>query len=58
MTAGEILDWFDPRALRAFRRNLPKSEIHLLDTARFALKTHGDEIVALIHNFLENTNTG
>jgi pimeloyl-ACP methyl ester carboxylesterase len=36
----------------AFKRDLPDTEIHLLDTGHFALETHGDEIAALIKNFL------
>ncbi|CAB5107734.1 hypothetical protein D3OALGA1CA_1832 [Olavius algarvensis associated proteobacterium Delta 3] len=58
MTAGEILDWFDRRAPRVFRRNLSKSEIHLLESEHLALERHADEISALIHNFLANINTG
>jgi pimeloyl-ACP methyl ester carboxylesterase len=36
----------------AFKRDLPDAEIHLLNTGHFALETHGDEIAALIKNFL------
>ena len=36
----------------AFKRDLPDAEIHLLDTGHFALETHGEEIAALIRNFL------
>ncbi|MGB5617736.1 MAG: alpha/beta hydrolase [Desulfobacterales bacterium] len=35
-----------------FKRDLPDAEIHLLNTGHFALETHGDEIAALIKNFL------
>lgn len=36
----------------AFRRDLKKAEIHMLDTGHFALETHLDEIVGLIKPFL------
>jgi pimeloyl-ACP methyl ester carboxylesterase len=36
----------------AFKRDLPDAEIHLLDTGHFALETHGNEMAALIKNFL------
>ena len=36
----------------AFKRDLPKAEIHMLDTGHFALETHLDEIVGLIKPFL------
>lgn len=35
-----------------YRRDLPKAEIHLLDTGHFALETHGQEIAHLIRHFL------
>jgi pimeloyl-ACP methyl ester carboxylesterase len=35
-----------------YRRDLPKAEIHLLDTGHFALETHSDEIASLIQDFL------
>jgi pimeloyl-ACP methyl ester carboxylesterase len=35
-----------------YRRDLPKAEIHLLDTGHFALETHGQEIAYLIRHFL------
>jgi pimeloyl-ACP methyl ester carboxylesterase len=36
-----------------YRRDLPKAEIHLLDTGHFALETHGHEIAYLIRHFLD-----
>lgn len=35
-----------------YRRDLPKAEIHLLDTGHFALETHSAEIARLIREFL------
>lgn len=34
-------------------RDLPKGQVHLLDTGHFALETHAAEIGELIRNFLE-----
>jgi pimeloyl-ACP methyl ester carboxylesterase len=35
-----------------YRRDLPKAEIHLLDTGHFALETHSYQIACLIQDFL------
>jgi hypothetical protein len=35
-----------------YRRDLPKAEIHLLDTGHFAIETHSAEIARLIREFL------
>ncbi|MDW5329027.1 alpha/beta fold hydrolase [Plantactinospora sp. KLBMP9567] len=43
---------FGPDGARAFQRDLPDAEIHLLDTGHFALETHVDEIVGHIREFL------
>lgn len=43
---------FGPDGARAFARDLPNAEIHLLDAGHFALATHGHEIAALIRDFL------
>ena len=37
---------------RAYLRDLPDAELHLLDTGHFALEDKGDEIAALIRDFL------
>ena len=44
---------FIPPGAEAFRRDLPKAEIHLLDAGHFALETHASEIAALIGEFLD-----
>ncbi len=41
-----------------YLRDLPKAELHLLDTGHFALEDKGDEIAALIHNFLNRKLDG
>ncbi|MFC4907372.1 alpha/beta fold hydrolase [Actinomadura gamaensis] len=43
---------FGPDGAKAFARDLPGAEIHLLDAGHFALATHGAEIAALIRDFL------
>jgi len=37
---------------QAFKKDLANAEIHLLDTGHFALETHGNEIAALMLDFL------
>ncbi|MER6673529.1 alpha/beta hydrolase [Streptomyces sp. NPDC000983] len=46
---------FVPAGALAFRRDLPKAEIHLLPTGHFALETHGAQIAALMRDFLGRT---
>ncbi|MFC8761773.1 alpha/beta fold hydrolase [Streptomyces sp. NPDC057193] len=43
---------FGPAGAEAFARDLPDAEIHLLDAGHFALETHGEEIAALVRDFL------
>ncbi|WP_329623076.1 alpha/beta hydrolase [Streptomyces sp. NBC_01255] len=43
---------FGPAGAAAFERDLPDAEIHLLDAGHFALETHGEEIAALVRDFL------
>jgi pimeloyl-ACP methyl ester carboxylesterase len=44
---------FGPDGARAYGRELPDAEIHLLDAGHFALETSGDEIAALVRDFLD-----
>jgi pimeloyl-ACP methyl ester carboxylesterase len=44
---------FIPAGAQAYRRDLPKTEVHLLDTGHFALETHAEEIGQLILTFLD-----
>jgi pimeloyl-ACP methyl ester carboxylesterase len=41
-----------------YRRDLPKAEIHMLDTGHFALETHGAEIARLMRDFLARNLAG
>jgi pimeloyl-ACP methyl ester carboxylesterase len=43
---------FLPAGANAFKREVPKAEIHLLDTGHFALEEEGAQIASLISNFL------
>jgi pimeloyl-ACP methyl ester carboxylesterase len=43
---------FPAEGATPYQRDLPKAEIHLLDTGHFALETHGQEIAHLIREFL------
>lgn len=49
---GQNDEIFGPDGARAFARDLPDAEIHLLDAGHFALETHGPEIAALVRDFL------
>ncbi|MCX5391124.1 alpha/beta fold hydrolase [Streptomyces sp. NBC_00094] len=48
---------FGPAGAEAFARDLPDAEIHLLDAGHFALETHGEEIAALVRDFLGRNAT-
>jgi pimeloyl-ACP methyl ester carboxylesterase len=43
---------FGPDGARAYARDLPDAEIHLLDAGHYALETHGEEIAGLVRRFL------
>lgn len=49
---GRYDPFFTVVGAEAYRRDLPKAELHLLDAGHFALETHGDKIAALIRDFL------
>ncbi|NGO75654.1 alpha/beta hydrolase [Streptomyces sp. YC504] len=55
ITWGEHDEIFGAEGARAFLRDLPDAELHLLDTGHFALETHGEEIAELIRGFLRRT---
>ena len=44
--------FFSPAGARAFRKDVPDAEIHLIDAGHFALETDGPAIAALIRDFL------
>ncbi|MFD8863306.1 alpha/beta fold hydrolase [Streptomyces sp. NPDC059590] len=43
---------FGPDGARAFQRDLPEAEVHLLDSGHFALESHLDTITGYIRGFL------
>jgi pimeloyl-ACP methyl ester carboxylesterase len=59
-TPPALLPWgrndafFPPEGARAYLRDLPDAELHLLDTGHFATATHSVEIAELICAFLES----
>jgi len=44
---------FDPSEPEAYRRDVPKAEVHVLDAGHFALDTAADEIAALVRAFIQ-----
>ncbi|WP_211210045.1 alpha/beta fold hydrolase [Propionispira raffinosivorans] len=44
---------FIPAGAKAYQRDIPSTEVHMLDTGHFALETHAVEISELIRNFLK-----
>ncbi|WP_280467137.1 alpha/beta fold hydrolase [Nocardia cyriacigeorgica] len=52
ITWGANDEIFGADGARAYLRDLPDAELHLLDAGHFALETHGTEIAALIRDFL------
>ncbi|WP_406433244.1 alpha/beta fold hydrolase [Streptomyces sp. NBC_01589] len=49
---GQGDEIFGPDGARAFSRDLPEAEVHLLPAGHFALETHLDAISGYIHGFL------
>ena len=43
---------FDPSEPEAYRRDVPKAEVHVLDGGHFALDTAADEIAQLVRGFM------
>jgi pimeloyl-ACP methyl ester carboxylesterase len=44
---------FPAEGAQAYLRDLPEAELHLLDTGHFALEDKGDDITALMLDFLD-----
>jgi pimeloyl-ACP methyl ester carboxylesterase len=49
---GKNDPFFLPAGAKAFARDNPDAEIHLLDAGHFALESHGPDITAIILDFL------
>lgn len=53
---GDKDAFFLPPGAEAYKRDLPKAEIHFFDTGHFALETHASEIAATIRDFLKRSH--
>lgn len=51
-TWGEHDPFFGPDGARAFARDTDKAEIYVMDGGHFLLETAGDEVAALVNDFL------
>lgn len=49
--------FFLPEGAKAYKRDLPKAEVHFYDTGHFALETHASEIAPVVGEFLERNVT-
>jgi pimeloyl-ACP methyl ester carboxylesterase len=49
--------FFVPAGGKAFTRDIPDTEVHLLEAGNFALESHGPEIAAIIRDFLARNLT-
>jgi pimeloyl-ACP methyl ester carboxylesterase len=47
---------FDPSEPEAYRRDVPKAEVHIVDGGHFALDTAADEIAALVRAFVTSSS--
>ncbi len=54
---GKNDPFFLPAGAEAFRRDVPRAEVHFYDTGHFALETHAREIAAAIRKFLDRAVT-
>jgi pimeloyl-ACP methyl ester carboxylesterase len=53
---GEYESSFDPSEPEAYRRDVPKAEVHIVDGGHFALDTAPDEIAQLVRGFISREN--
>jgi pimeloyl-ACP methyl ester carboxylesterase len=50
---GRYDPFFTEAGAKAYLRDIPNAELHLLDAGHFALETHGAEVASLIRKFFE-----
>jgi pimeloyl-ACP methyl ester carboxylesterase len=55
---GRLDPFFTVEGAKAFQRDLPAAELHLLEAGHFALETHAPEIAALMRDFLARRLNG
>jgi pimeloyl-ACP methyl ester carboxylesterase len=53
---GKYESSFDPSEPEAYRRDVPKAEVHIVDGGHFALDTAADEIAALVRAFVGSSD--
>jgi pimeloyl-ACP methyl ester carboxylesterase len=51
-------DYMPEKSARAYLRDLPDAELHLLDGGHWLLETHLEEVVALVRDFLARVHPG
>ncbi|KPQ20237.1 MULTISPECIES: alpha/beta fold hydrolase [unclassified Halomonas] len=51
---GKHDPFFLPPGAEAWKRDIPQADIRFYDTGHFALETHGDVIIPVIREFLDN----
>jgi pimeloyl-ACP methyl ester carboxylesterase len=49
---GKYEPSFDPSEPEAYRRDVPKAQVHIVGGGHFALDTAADEIASLVRDFL------
>ena len=49
---GKYESSFDASEPEAYRRDVPKAEVHIVDGGHFALDTAADQIAALVEGFV------
>jgi pimeloyl-ACP methyl ester carboxylesterase len=54
---GKYESSFDPSEPEAYRRDVPKAEVHIVDGGHFALDTAADEIARLVRGFMSREST-
>jgi pimeloyl-ACP methyl ester carboxylesterase len=55
---GKYESSFDPSEPEAYRRDVPKAKVHIVDGGHFALDTAADEIAALVQGFVGSSRQG
>ncbi|WP_241524555.1 alpha/beta fold hydrolase [Vreelandella sulfidaeris] len=51
---GKHDPFFLPSGAEAWKRDIPEADIRFYDTGHFALETHGDVIIPVIREFMNN----
>ncbi|MYN01152.1 alpha/beta fold hydrolase [Pseudoduganella sp. DS3] len=52
---GKNDPYFLPAGAEAWKRDIPKAEVHFYDTGHFALETHAAEIIPVVRAFLQKS---